>query len=239
MEKADMAVRVAKTLAVTAGICSSDVNDEFDSRNFTDGLAGKIKKRVGEWIDGIHAGEAIVNDVRVPHLFFPSKHVGEFTEGNYVAHFEIYYNPNCENDGFQFCMSAELTTNDIEHPSKLWEDKSCYTMHIKSFSGERAVLEKHANAFALSNIGDWSILSLVNGDGVIDEYGVDAVGEDAQKEDVAKSNREFMSKEFEKIADNVRKKIAGWLEDNKVVSSICCDIGDEVSRHERGRQDAE
>ena len=54
MKNVDMAVRIAKTVAVTAGICSSDVDDEFDSRSFTDGFAGKMKKKVGEWVDGIH-----------------------------------------------------------------------------------------------------------------------------------------------------------------------------------------
>ena len=41
-------------IGVWLGICSSDVDDEFDSRSFTDGFAGKMKKKVEEWVDGIH-----------------------------------------------------------------------------------------------------------------------------------------------------------------------------------------
>ena len=235
MKKADMAVRVAKTVAVTAGICSSDVDDEFDSRNFTDGFAGKMKKKIGEWVDGIHAGDAIVNEVRVPYIFFPDKYSGEFTDGNYVAMFSIEYNPNCESDGFQFVVSAELTTNDLENPQKLWEDRSCYTMHVKSFSGERAVLEKRSNAFALSNVGDWSVLTLLQGKGVIDEYGVDAVGEDVKIEESAKANHEFMLDEFGKMADGIQKKILDWLESHKVIGGLSFDMGTTVNQHEHDK----
>lgn len=239
MNKADMAVRVAKSLAVTAGICSSDVDDEFDSRNFTDGFTGKLKKKTGEWIDGIHAGDAIVNDVRVPYVFFPDKYTGEFTDGNYVARFEISYNPNCENDGFQFVIGAELTTNDIENPQKLWEDKSCYTMHVKSFSGERAVLDKHSNAFAIGNIGDWSATSLLKGDGVVDEFGVDAVPEDGDKSEVASANHKFMLDELGKMADGIQKKILAWMESHKVISGLSFDMGTEVNQHEHDKCDDE
>ena len=237
MKNVDMAVRIAKTVAVTAGICSSDVDDEFDSRSFTDGFAGKMKKKVGEWVDGIHAGDAIVNDARVPYIFFPDKYSGEFTDGNYVAMFSIEYSPNCENDGFQFVVCAELTTNDIENPQRLWDDKSCYTMHLKSFSGERAVLDKRSNAFTVGNIGDWSVLSLLNGDGVIDEYGVDAVGDDAEKGDmdIAKANKEFMSEEFGKIADGIRKKILAWLDSHKVIGGLSFDMGTTVNQHEHDK----
>ena len=230
-----MAVRIAKTVAVTAGICSSDADDEFDSRNFTDGFAGKMKKKVGEWVDGIHAGDAIVDEVRIPYIFFPDKYSGEFTDGNYVAMFEISYNPNCENDGFQFAVSAELTTNDLENPQRLWDDKSCYTIHVKSFSGERAVLDKHSNAFTIGNVGDWSATSLIKGDGVIDEYGVDSVAEDADKAEIAKANHDFMLDEFDNMADGIQKKILSWLETHKVIGGLSFDMGTTVNQHEHDK----
>ena len=62
MKNVDMAVRIAKTVAVVAGICSSDVDDEFDSRSFTDGFAGKMKKKVGEWV-AVAACDAVANEL--------------------------------------------------------------------------------------------------------------------------------------------------------------------------------
>ena len=238
MKKADMAVRIAKTVAITAGICSSDEDDEFDSRAFADGFAGKMKKKVGEYIDGIHSGDAMNGEVRVPYVFFPENYSGEFTDGKYTGKFELSYNPNCEDDGFQFCVGASLCIDGDQHNEILWSDKSCYTMHVKSFSGEHAVLNKNVNAFTIGNIGDYSIMTLLNGEGVIDEYGVDKADEE-KKDEIAKANYEFLSDEFKKIADGIKKKIAGWLEDSKVVGSICCDIGDEVSQHERDRKESQ
>lgn len=236
--KADMAVRVAKTVAITAGICSSDNDGEFDSRNFTDGFTGKLKKKTGEFVDGIHAGEAIQSDIRVPYVFFPEKYCGEFTDGNYTARFELSYNPDCEADGFQFCIAASLLTATATGDETLWSDKSCYSIHVKSFSGERAVLDKHSNAFTVSNIGDCSITTILNGDAVLDEYGVDKADE-SKRQEIAKANREFLNDEFGKVAESIKKKITAWIDDNKVISSLCTDLSDEVNQHERERKEAQ
>ena len=237
VDKADMAVRTAKTVAITAGICSSDDEDDFDSRNFVDGFTGKLKKKVAEFVDGIHAGDAMSGDIRVPYVFFPQNYTGEFTDGNYVGRFEVSYIHEGEPDGFQFCIGASLLAGEGESQKSVWSDRSCYTMHVKSFSGERAVLSKSQNAFTIANIGDYSIMTLLKGEAVIDEYGVDKVAGDAKREDVAKSNREFLSDEFGKIADGIRKKVTAWIDDKKVISSLCTDLGDEVNQSERERKD--
>ena len=50
MDKTDMAVRIAKTVAVVAGLCSSDVDDECGCRSLTDGIPAKQTTSVEEWI---------------------------------------------------------------------------------------------------------------------------------------------------------------------------------------------
>ena len=231
-KKVDIAERIAKQIAITAGICSSDDEDGFDSRNFIDGFTGKLKKKVDEFLDGIHAGDTIINNVRVPCVFFPEKHKGEYTEGKYVGEFEIAYSNACENDGVQFSISVSLAECEGEVRSGLMDDKSCYTVHVRSFSGERAVLKRTSNAFMVTNIGESSILSILNGDAVIDEYGVDAVGADADKKEIAEDNHKFIFDEMEKTADGIKKKISVWLDENKVISKLWFDFGNMVNKNE-------
>lgn len=239
MKKVDMAVRVAKTVAIMAGICSSDDEDGFDSRNFIDGFTGKLKKKVDEYLAGIHAGDTVVNGVRVPCIFFPETHKGEYTEGKYVGKFDIGYSSACEDDGVQFCVSVSLSACEGETFSGLMDDKSCYTVHIRSFSGERALLKRTSNAVMVTNIGESSVLSLLNGDAVIDEYGVDAIGEDADKQKVAKENHDFIFDEMEKTADGIRKKISAWLDENKVISKLWFDFGNMVNKNENVKKGIE
>lgn len=238
MKKDDnMALRVAKTIAITAGICSSDSDDRFDSRTFSDGFTGKLKKKIGEYVDGIHAGDVMSNEIRVPHVFFPENYSGEFTDGNYIGKFGIAYINNCEDNGeFQFCINASLVDAGKQEPRAIWSDKYCYSMHVKSFSGERVVLSKSPNAFTVSNIGDYSIMTLLKGEAIIDEYGVDMPDKDAQASDVANENHEFLLKEFGIVADDIRKKIVAWIDDNKIMSVISSDVNDEVSQNERNRK---
>ena len=238
MKKVDMMVRIAKTVAITAGICSSDDDVEFDSRDFTDGFTGKIKKKVGEFVDGIHAADAISGQSRVPYIFFPDKYEGEFTDGNYVGKFDISYNLGEDQNGFVFCIGASLVTN-TEEQKTLWSDKSCYSIHVKSFSGERAVLNKQLNAFTIGNVGDYSIFTLLKGEAVIDEYGVDEVGEDSEKSKVAEENHEFILDELGKIAEGIKKKITEWIDGNKVISGLCLDMSNEVNQYERNKLNGE
>lgn len=237
MKKADMAVRIAKTVAIMAGICSSDDDDEFDSRNFVDGFTGKLKKKVSEFVDGIHAGEAIQGDIRVPYVFFPQDYAGEFTDGNYIGKFEVSYRHEGEPDGFQFCVGASLVSGENESQKTLWSDKSCYTVHVKSFSGERAVLNKNVNAFTIGDIGDYSIMNLLKGNAVIDEYGVDKAGDDAKANEIAEANKKFLTDEFGKMADGIKKKITTWIDDKKVISSLCTDFSDAVNQSERAKKE--
>lgn len=237
-KKADMAVRIAKTVAITAGICSSDEEDDFDAGAFVDGFTGKMKKKVNEYMEGIHSGDAMMGSMRIPHVFFPEDYSGEFTAGCYVGKFGLSYSPDCEPDGFRFCIGASLLKDSNGKMETLWSDKSCYTMHVKSFSGERAVLKKSPNAFTISNVGDCSMTTILGGEAVIDEYGVDSVGKDSDKSDVAKANYEFVSDELKKMSEGIRKKITAWIDDNKVISSLCTDLSDEVNQSERARKEA-
>lgn len=238
MKKDDnIALRVAKMVAITAGICSSDNDDRFDSRAFSDGFTGKLKKKIGEYVDGIHAGDAMSNDIRVPHVFFPENYSGEFTDGNYIGKFSVAYINDCEDSGeFQFCINASLVDAGKTEPQAIWSDKYCYSLHVRSFFGERVVLSKSSNAFTVGNIGDYSIMTLLKGEAIIDEYGVDVPAKDAKAGDVANDNHEFLLKEFGIVADDIKKKVAAWIDDNKVVSVISSDVNDEVSQNERNRK---
>lgn len=238
MKKDDnIALRVAKTIAITAGICSSDNDDRFDSRTFSDGFTGKLKKKISEYVDSIHAGDAMSNDIRVPYVFFPENYSGEFTDGNYIGKFSIAHINNCEdNNEIQFCINASLVDAGKTEPQAIWSDKYSYSMHVKSFSGERVVLSKSSNAFTVSNIGDYSIMTLLKGEAIIDEYGVDVPAKEAKAGDVANENHEFLFNEFGIVAEDIKKKIAVWIDDNKIVSVISSDVNDEIGQNERNRK---
>lgn len=234
--KADMAVRIAKSIAIVAGICSSDDDDEFDSRGFIDGFTGKLKKKLDEYLEGIHAGDTMNGDLRVPCVFFPEKYSGEYTAGNYIGKFDIAYNYDCEPDGLQFCIHVSLQSLGGDFDKELYGDQSCYTVHVRSFSGERAVLNKTANAFMLSNIGDYSILSLLKGEAVIDEYGIDVPGSDVDLGEIGQSNHDFIFDELKDMADDMKKKISSWVDQNKIVSKMWFDFGNMVNKNENAKK---
>lgn len=232
-------IRIARSIARTAGVVSSDYDEEFDAKSFAAGFAGKIANAVSAAISGFAVkGVSYSGNVKGCTSMVPAIQLmeldnvtAEYVDGRYLASFTMRYRQSMDDKN---ALVFEMKTVVSEGGNVIWEDISSYTVHVTSVSGEMVELRKFRNGFALQAIGGQDIGEFLVGNWIIDEFGIQkALKDSTNRAEIVRDNREFLKGCLGKMATTIGQKLANWEKNNNVVATIQGDMERQISDHER------